>query len=244
MKTGYKILTGLVFACLIAGVILTMEKKATAKKQAETALNIIKANKSALDSISQLIVVYNDNPAETAAKLFAFEKKDSCWKVKYGPVKVHLGKDGFAAPGKKREGDEKTPTGLFGLGPLFSYEATVDTGLPFTQVSSDDKWIDDPESDDYNKHVCGRTEARSFERLLLRSDAYKYCLVIDYNTSPVVRGMGSAIFFHLGSEPTGGCIDINEENMKEILSWLTSEKNPHILMGCTKALLYTGKNNS
>ena len=80
----------------------------------------------------------------------------------------------------------------------------------------------------------GTTTANSYENLLLKTDAYKYCMVIEYNTNPIIKGKGSAIFFHLAvSKPsfTAGCVAIDEENMKLMVNWLDPKRNPTIIMG-------------
>lgn len=102
------------------------------------------------------------------------------------------------------------------------------------QTTKDDKWIDDVNSADYNKYISGFTTAKSFENLLLKNDAYKYCMVIEYNTNPIIKGKGSAIFFHLGIKKpffTAGCVAIDEDTMKSIIHWLDPKKNPSIIMG-------------
>jgi L,D-peptidoglycan transpeptidase YkuD (ErfK/YbiS/YcfS/YnhG family) len=200
----------------------------------ENALLITEHNKSKLENIEQLLVVYNYQPESYSAFLVALERKDRNWVVKYDPVEVGIGKNGFAPPLNKFEGDGKSPTGIFRLGKLFTYEKQVSTLLENQQTTKEDKWIDDPNSDDYNKYVRGSTNAKSYENLLLNSDAYKYCMVIEYNTNPVVKGKGSAIFFHLGVKKpyfTAGCVAINEENMKLIVNWLDPKQNPTIIMG-------------
>ena len=107
------------------------------------------------------------------------------------------------------------------------------TKIPFQQVDSLDKWIDDSSSEDYNKYVRGATNATSFEYLKLKSIDYKYCMVIEYNTHPVVKGKGSAIFFHVANEnyaPTAGCIAIAEKDMVQFLHWLKPNKKKAILV--------------
>lgn len=186
------------------------------------------------DSIDQLIVVYNYQIDSYSAVLVALEKINTGWKVKYQPMKAGVGCNGFASPETKYEGDGKSPSGFFRFGQLFSYEQNCNTKLQYIQTAKEDKWIDDPESDDYNTYVRGETNAKSYENLLLRSDAYKYCMLIEYNTHPVVKGKGSAIFFHLGEEipgSTAGCVAINETNMKLILSWMDPKLKPSIIMG-------------
>jgi L,D-peptidoglycan transpeptidase YkuD (ErfK/YbiS/YcfS/YnhG family) len=197
----------------------------------QKALDILQRNKAKIGRTKQLIIAYNDTLSSCHATLIALEKVHGKWNVKFEPVHGWMGRNGFALPCEKIEGDGKTPTGIFRLGQLFGYEETFDTKLPYSKTTTDDKWIDDPESDDYNKYIRGETTAKSFEKLLIRSDAYKYCLVIEYNTHPVVKGAGSAIFFHLGDEPTSGCITVSEEQMNPILMWLNPKMKPSVLMG-------------
>ena len=200
----------------------------------EVALLIADHSKSKIENCEQLLVVYNYQPENYSAFLVALERKEGSWVVKYYPVEVGVGKNGFAPPQKKIEGDGKSPTGIFRLGKLFTYEKHLITLLEYQQTTKEDKWIDDPNSADYNKYVRGATNAKSYENLFLNNDAYKYCMVIEYNTKPVIKGKGSAIFFHLGVKKpyfTAGCVAINEENMKLIVNWLDPKLNPTIIMG-------------
>lgn len=228
MKNYFKI-----FFLFVLAIFATNNIYGNNKSNSKTLIKqIIKANKAKLDTINQLIVVYNEIPTDTNATLVTLEKnKKHKWKIKSKFVVVGMGKNGFALPDQKVEGDGKSPTGLFRFGQLFCYEAEVKTQLPYIQTTKEDKWIDDPTSEDYNRYVRGETNAKSYEKLRLRSDAYKYCMVIEYNTHPVVKGKGSAIFFHLGKGATSGCVVINEKKMRKLLKWLSPQKNPCILMG-------------
>jgi len=192
------------------------------------------------DSVNQFVLVYADHSGEAQASLIALESNNGKWEVAIGPVAAGIGENGFAAPGQKVEGDGKSPTGRFRLGQLFTYENEVDTKMPFMQSTSEDKWIDDPDSPDYNRHVRGETSAKSYENLKLTSNAYKYCMVIEYNTNPVVKGKGSAIFFHLRNSEMGttaGCVAISEPDILQILKWLDPDKHPMILMGNANELI-------
>lgn len=192
------------------------------------------------DSVSQLILVYNEQAENPQAKLFTLKKDKEDWSIVLGPIPAGIGKNGFAAPGKKLEGDGKSPIGIFKLGHLFSYQDAVITKMPYSQTTSDDKWIDHPESADYNQHVRGQTSAKSYENLKLNSDHYKYCMVIEYNTNPVIKGKGSAIFFHLRmstDEATTGCVAVSEPEMLQILKWLDPAKHPMIIMGSMDDLI-------
>lgn len=200
----------------------------------EKALSIANNNKSQLENVSQLLVVYNEKQDDFSAILIVLEKKENCWILKNGPIEAGIGKKGFASQHEKTEGDGKSPTGIFRLGKLFSYEKQFNTLLENQQTTKNDKWIDDVNSLDYNKHITGFTTAKSYENLLLKNDAYKYCMVIEYNTRPIIKGKGSAIFFHLGIKKpyfTAGCVAIDEGNMLSIVDWLDPRQNPSIIMG-------------
>ena len=197
-------------------------------------IDLIKANKEKLNNVDQLVVAINNNDSADKAIVVALEKVNKKWRIKLGPVQASIGRTGFALPGEKIEGDGKSPTGIFDLGQLYTYEARVKTSLPFIQTNSEDKWIDDPNHENYNTHIRGNTNAKSFEHLNLSSIDYKYCMVIEYNTHPVVKGKGSAIFFHLATpnyDPTAGCVAIQESDMDQILLWLDPNKQKAILMG-------------
>jgi len=200
----------------------------------EDALFIATKNQSQLENVSQLLIVYNYKPESFNAVFVALEKNGRNWVVKQEPIAAGIGKNGFALPNQKVEGDGKSPTGIFKLGKLFSYEKQLHTLLENKQTTKEDKWIDDVNSPDYNKHIVGATEAKSYENLLLNNDAYKFCTVIEYNTNPVIKGKGSAIFFHLALKPyafTSGCVAIDENYMKLMVNWLDPKQNPSIIMG-------------
>lgn len=211
------------------------------KEHEKVAAQIVNSNNYFLDSCRQLLIVFNEKPNDHKAILVVMEKTAKGWQNKLNPIPAVVGRNGYANPRKKIEGDGKSPKGLFRLGHLFSYEKGVNTKMPFTQTTSEDKWIDDPNSTNYNRHIRGQTDAKSFENLLLGSDVYKYCLVIEYNTNPVIKGKGSAIFLHLNEEPSGstsGCVAIDEANMNLILKWMNPELNPTIIMGNKEDLVF------
>lgn len=210
-------------------------------RQVQNIIQEINTNTQLPDSIRQLIVVFNNSPEDSLAILIKLQREDRRWKLVSTPVKAGIGRKGFANPGEKREGDLKSPTGLFRLGRLFCYDNSVPGKMPFIQTTVEDKWIDDPESPDYNRHIRGATTAKSWENMKLTSDEYYYCMVIEYNFYPVVKGMGSAIFLHLsmGEDPNSGagCVIIRQKDMEWLLKWMTPEFNPSILMGNGKILM-------
>lgn len=223
-------------ACLLNEPVSGKEPASPEKK----ALHIVKRNAALLDTINQILVVFNQTPESSSATLVAMEKKGENWLVGSAPMVAGIGRKGFAAPNAKREGDNQSPTGFFRLGQLFCYEKDVKTRMPYIQTTPEDKWIDDPNSPDYNRYVRGTTSAKSFEKLLLNGNDYRYCMAIEYNMHPVVKGMGSAIFLHLSEgkaiNSSSGCVVLLPKDMEWLLKWMNPELKPSILMGNEKVL--------
>lgn len=165
-------------------------------------------------------------------KLYLLEKSDTGWRRAMKPVDAVIGRNGFAGPGEKREGDGRTPSGLYRLGTAFGYPESAGTKMPYRQILADDVWVDDPNAPDYNRWVKrSQTSAASYEKLKREDDLYKYAVVIEYNTDPVIKNLGSAIFLHVWAgarESTEGCIAVSEEDILIILSWLDPKARPLI----------------
>jgi L,D-peptidoglycan transpeptidase YkuD (ErfK/YbiS/YcfS/YnhG family) len=133
----------------------------------------------------------------------------------------------------KVEGDGCTPKGIYSLGIVFGSQPAVKTTMSYREIKADDYWIDDPASPDYNRWVSGKLPNVSFEQMLRQDGLYRYGVVIEYNTQPVVAGKGSAIFMHIWKapgEPTSGCVALAETDLLQVITWLTPEKHPVIIM--------------
>jgi L,D-peptidoglycan transpeptidase YkuD (ErfK/YbiS/YcfS/YnhG family) len=184
---------------------------------------------------NQLIVVVGETLEDSKAKLYAFETLGQGWKKLCGPLPAMIGLNGLAQAGEKREGDGRTPSGLFPLEFAFGYAAAIDSSMPYRQSTEKDLWVDDPNAPDYNTWVKrGETGAASFETMKLNDNRYRLGISIGYNRNPVVKGLGSAIFLHIWLKEgatTHGCVAIEERELVRILQWLDPEKKPMILMG-------------
>ncbi len=190
---------------------------------------------------SQILLVRNrrntnpDLPGSVAVQVFALDKRNGRWERILTPMDGVIGRNGFAPPGEKREGDGRTPSGMFPLSTVFGYEPSVPTKMPYRQAGGGDLWIDDVNADDYNRWVTKEmTTAASFEKMRRDDDLYKLGIVVEYNTNPVVKGYGSAIFFHLWSGkgiPTAGCVALSEGDMIGIIRWLDPAAKPLVVMG-------------
>jgi len=183
-------------------------------------------------SITQAIYVHPVRKNSTQAFLSVWQRQAKSWRRLYF-VSAVLGRNGLAAFGDKKEGDGKTPSGTYPLGPAFGYASSMNTGLLYRQATDLDFWVDDTHSMQYNQWVRGRPDAHSFERMKRRDDLYQYGIVIGYNTHPIVPGAGSAIFMHVWRRyngPTSGCVALNQRNLRKILRWLGQEYQPVIIL--------------
>lgn len=192
-------------------------------------------NSLTINDSSQALIVTNNCSESFFVNIYALEKNDGKWVYVKKSMDGIIGKNGFAAPGEKREGDGKSPSGIFALKTAFGYGEAMQTKMPYRQALEDDLWIDDVNADDYNRWVKkDQTKALSYEKMRRDDNLYKYGFVIEYNTAPVVKGYGSAIFFHIrrgGNIPTEGCVAVSEDNIIKILNWLDPQAKPLIIMG-------------
>ncbi len=133
-----------------------------------------------------------------------------------------LGRGGLVLPPDKKEGDGKTPIGIFPLRQLLYRADRVSrpqTGLPVELLLPETGWCEDPKHPDYNKKITLPHPA-VHDRMMRKDHLYDYTVVIGYNDAPVVPGKGSAIFMHLAHpdfSPTAGCVGLRAEDMLEVL---------------------------
>ncbi|MGN1250796.1 MAG: L,D-transpeptidase family protein [Candidatus Spyradocola sp.] len=164
-------------------------------------------------------------------RLYAYERgSDGIW-VKTLGTSGRVGKNGVSD--EKREGDKKTPAGLYALGFAFGHDDSPNPDYPYRAITSDSYWVDDPDSSHYNQWVEGTADKdwSSAENLGRIKTEYALAVVVEYNYgSSTVPGKGSAIFLHVGSESTSGCIAIPKSDLKSLIKWLDDSKSPHILI--------------
>lgn len=178
---------------------------------------------------SQLIIVSSEG---SQAEIYAYERDEKLvWSKAFPTAPGYVGKNGVSE--NKREGDKKTPAGLFPI--LWAFGNRPDPGckLPYRQSTDKSYWVDDPSSQLYNQWVEdeGGRDWKSAEHIVSKGRSYDYAAVIGYNVSPVVPGAGSAIFLHVSSDkPTSGCVSMAEDRLLEILTWLDPEMRPEILI--------------
>src|SRR5512139_2329037 len=186
----------------------------------------------------QLIFATSQDASSFRVAIHVLERSNGFWHLVFPTFAGSIGEKGFAAIDKKREGDGKSPSGIFPLGIAFGYDPLVVTRMVYRQATDNDFWVDDVHVEDYNKWVKGKPNAASWEKMKRDDDQYKYGVVIEYNMHPVVKGKGSAIFLHVWKQggATAGCIAMSEEMVLRILGWLDPAKRPLIIMGTESEL--------
>jgi L,D-peptidoglycan transpeptidase YkuD (ErfK/YbiS/YcfS/YnhG family) len=172
---------------------------------------------------SQLITVTAASYAATYATLRAYRVSGGKQIEVFGPWTARVGYNGVARPGKKREGDGRTPSGTYGFSFFFGVSPDPDPhfAYPFRHAYTYDYWDDDPASSRYNEWVDTKTASAGAEPEPMHNvPAYDYAAVIAYNTARV-PGLGSAIFLHVGTGgPTAGCVSLPKAELLKILRWL------------------------
>lgn len=128
----------------------------------------------------------------------------------------------------KREGDGKTPIGVWRVHPGFCRTDQVrrPLGGPATRpMRRNDGWCDAKSSQHYNRWVR-LPFSGSHEALWMENTAYAVVFPTSHNERPRILGGGSAIFFHLiheGATCTAGCVAVRPADMRKILA-LCSKK--------------------
>ena len=166
------------------------------------------------------------------------------WKRVGAPLAASLGRTGlawgrglhhgaFEGPTKK-EGDERSPAGVFRLREATGYAAAAPPGtrLPYRQATATLRCVDDPRSAHYNRLVDEATVAKdwkSAEDMLRSDDLYRLVVWVGHNDDPVQKGGGSCIFLHFRDTPqdvTAGCTAFDKGRMEELLAWLDPAARP------------------
>ena len=145
---------------------------------------------------------------------------DGAWTQRVS-TPAFIGRNGL---GKSREGDAKTPAGVFGFNAAFGTQEDPGCGIPYRQLTEDDYWSGDQRDGfHYNEMVSIRDlpelDTAASEHLCEIVPQYRYALNIDYNAAGE-KGKGSAIFLHCmgGEKPfTQGCVSIREEQLLTLM---------------------------
>lgn len=196
----------------------------------------------------QLVLVLSPDWNADHGELQAFERSaKGSWKRRGDRVPVTLGRSGSAwglglhavheGP-RKREGDGRSPAGVFRLGDAFGYAGTQRTALNYVPMQDSHYCIDVADSPLYNRIVDtravgeaaikGSTEPMRRDIHVNGDVRYKSGFVILHNDTQQPGG-GSCIFAHLWRSPgeaTSGCTAMDEAAMQQLLRWLDPQQRP------------------
>jgi len=145
--------------------------------------------------------------------------------------KCSVGKRGISS--NKKEGDLKTPRGVFSLGTLFYRRdkfTTVFTKLKKIPIKKNMGWCNDSKSKLYNKLINTNLKV-SHEKMFREDGKYDLVVSINYNTRNIIQNKGSAIFIHLTKnyKKTQGCVVLNKKDLLILLKLINKKTRIKIL---------------
>jgi D-alanyl-D-alanine dipeptidase len=138
----------------------------------------------------------------------------------------------------KREGDGKSPAGLFRLGPAFGYAPKASGArVPYQQMTATSECVDDSNSKYYNEILDGaKVPAKdwsSAEQMRRDDEQYRWGLLVKHNYGKNRQPQGgSCIFLHVwlgAGQGTAGCTAMEQEKLLDVLRWLRSAARPMLL---------------
>lgn len=198
------------------------------------AKHLLVARLKGVHNATQVISVTTKHYGAVHAKVRAFGKTGTGWKQVAGPWTAWIGRDGFAPPGQKREGDGRAPSGSFHFSFFFGVDADPGVHFRWRHAGPHDYWDDDSTSTRYNTWVNARHHSPGADPEPMHvSPSYDDGAAIDYNPSRTPY-RGSAIFLHVTHHsPTSGCVALPRSHVVWLLRWLRPRTHPRIIMGRT-----------
>ena len=142
-------------------------------------------------------------------------------KYKHLRFRCALGKSGIGE--KKIEGDNITPQGIYKIVKIYYRKdrlKKIISKFNLLEIKKNIGWCDDPNSKKYNQLVKLPTKF-SHEKLYRNDNLYDLILVLNYNTNPIVKNKGSAIFLHITNDSykkTKGCIALKKDDLIQLVS--------------------------
>jgi zinc D-Ala-D-Ala dipeptidase len=196
---------------------------------------------------SQMVVVTTKDWTDTDGLLRRFERKENDWQQIGSAVPVVLGRSGLgwgrgltnppaSADPQKKEGDGRSPAGIFRLTYAFGYAAPDEVSaikLPYIQCTESVECVDDTNSAYYNiikdRRTAEKVDWKSSEKMRMNDHEYKLGIFIAHNTDPALPGAGSCVFMHIWKEAghaTSGCTAMSEGSIESLLGWLDPRASP------------------
>ncbi|TFE68230.1 L,D-transpeptidase family protein [Methylacidiphilum caldifontis] len=196
------------------------------------------------------VVVPSSSACEGYMKLFQRIGEGGQWNPDSDFIPILIGKNGLTW-GKglhepqegehKKEGDGKTPAGIFNLGLIMGIADELPSGAQwplYHKKSPLDAWIEDPALDNYNHLVTIKDSSSPPEwfekqRLRIEDPHLEWMIFIEHNYPDSKPGLGSAIFIHerYGEHtPTSGCVAMEKEKLVDLIRWISYPSKPKIVI--------------
>jgi zinc D-Ala-D-Ala dipeptidase len=185
----------------------------------------------------KLIVVTSAGWNEVNGTITRYERKGKSWKKVGDSTAIVVGKNGmawddhFSARSKdaaapiKREGDGRSPAGVFRISHSFGFAPKITSGEFYLPITPTTECVDDVNSKYYNQ-IVDRMNIKDVDwnssEKMRQVEGYRYGAVVAYN-DPATSGRGSCIFLHVWSAPgrgTTGCTAMVDTEAQKLLPWL------------------------
>lgn len=201
----------------------------------------------------QMILILAAGWHANSGTLWRFQYINHYWYSIGKAVNVSLGSQGLAW-GKglhpysnqqgpyKKEGDKRSPVGIFHIGFAFGYNLFPLTKLSFHVMEQNDFCIDQVNSPYYNQIInrqklsdidkIGSSEPMRRDLYFHGDQLYKLGFVIEHNQADI-PSLGSCIFAHLRKNyhaVTAGCTAMDEADMQKVLLWLDPKFKPVLVL--------------
>jgi len=198
----------------------------------------------------QLLLVRSASWFAASGTLERYERgKDGAW-VPAAPalpaIPVNLGRNGMgwgrglhAQPKTgmfKREGDGRSPAGVFALSRAFGAAEALPSGahgFPYSKALASSYCVEDVRSKFYNQIIDANAVTKtSWERWseLKRADGlFDWGVVVRQNEPEIRKGAGSCVFLHVWRgprSPTSGCTAMPRDELEVVLRWLDPRAEP------------------
>jgi D-alanyl-D-alanine dipeptidase len=207
---------------------------------------------AALRASTQILVVTTQdwNGVDGTLQMYERPQARKRWKAVGESIPIVVGKKGLgwgagvasareagrrgAGGPVKHEGDGKSPAGIFRLSSAFGYAVQGQPGwkMPYVSLTPSVECVDDARSKFYTRVVDRASVSpdwNSSEQMLRSDGLYRWGMVVDHNTEPVITGGGSCIFLHIWLGPgvgTTGCTAMAQEQLEALLARLDPARKP------------------
>lgn len=138
----------------------------------------------------------------------------------------------------KREGDNRSPAGVFRIGTIFGYAGKADTSMPYRALTATDYCVDVNGAAQYNRIVDAKVVGEAavkgstepMRRDIHANGDQRYRLGFNIEQNPDAKPLGgSCIFGHLWKSPTdatAGCTAMTPSTMQTLVAWLKPQQKP------------------